>query len=471
MSQSTQSRPTMGRIQRIHFVGIGGSGMCGIAEVLLNEGYEISGSDVNETSVTQRLSELGATIFLGHQAENVAQVDVVVQSTAIQADNPEIQTAKALHIPVVKRAEMLAELMRFRYGIAIAGTHGKTTTTSLIASILGQGGLDPTYVIGGLLNGAGSNAKLGESRYFVAEADESDASFLHLQPMISVVTNIDRDHMQTYDDDFDKLLDTFLTFLHHLPFYGLAVLCLDDPVIKNLLPKVGRSFLTYGFDPDADVQAYDYEQDGTITRFKVARPAGDDFEVTLNLPGKHNVQNALAAIAVAMELGVEDEAIIAALAQFAGVGRRFHIHGDVTINNKTATLVDDYGHHPSEIAFTVQAARAAWPDRRLVMIFQPHRYSRTQELFDDFSKELSKVDTLVMLDVYPAGEAPISGADSASLCRNIRKRGNIEPIYVGEDDLSEALKPLVEAGDIILTQGAGSIGQSAVQLKRLFGQS
>lgn len=471
MSHPFNDRPSMGRVERIHFVGIGGSGMCGIAEVLLNEGYQISGSDLNETAVTQRLAGLGATIYQGHEADHIAQVDVVVQSTAISDDNPEIHAALALHIPVVKRAEMLAELMRFRYGIAVAGTHGKTTTTSLVSSILGHGGLDPTFVIGGMLNGAGSNAKLGESPYLVAEADESDASFLYLKPMIAIVTNIDRDHMETYDGNFDKLLETFLTFLHHLPFYGLAVLCLDDPVIKNLLPSVGRSFLTYGFDPDADVRAYDYRQEGTMTLFKVARPAGDDFEVALNMPGKHNVQNALAAISVAMELGVEDEAIIEALAKFAGIGRRFHIHGELDIDNKKVLLVDDYGHHPREIASTVEAARAAWPDRRLVMVFQPHRFSRTQELFDDFSKELSKVDTLLMLDVYSAGESPISGADSASLCRNIRKRGNIEPIYVGADELSQVLAPVIEQGDIVLTQGAGSVGQAALELKKIFGQS
>lgn len=459
------SIPAIGRIQHLHFVGIGGSGMCGIAEVLLNEGYRVSGSDLNESIATKRLSKLGAQIAIGHNEAHIQHADVVVRSTAITDDNPEIEAARAQRIPIVARAEMLAELMRFRYGIAVAGTHGKTTTTSLVSSILAEGGFDPTFVIGGLLNSTGCNARLGASKYLVAEADESDASFLYLKPMISVVTNIDQDHMQTYENDFNLLKATFLQFLHHLPFYGLAVLCSDDPTIKELLPEISRSFLTYGLQDDADFQAYDYQQKGIVSNFSVRRPGKDqDLHLTMKLPGIHNVLNATAAIAIATELGIDDETISHALASFSGIGRRFHIYGEHEIANKSFTLVDDYGHHPRELAATMAAARQAWPDKRLVMIFQPHRYTRTQELFDDFSQVLTQVDELMLLDVYPAGEEPIPGADTPALCRNIRARGGVEPLYVKPESLQDVLKNVIHTGDIVLAQGAGNIGAIAADL-------
>ncbi len=457
--------PTMGRIKHIHFVGIGGAGMGGIAEVLLTQGYYISGSDLNENTVTKRLQKLGARILTGHQESHVNGADVVVRSTAIADNNPEIVAAKQQRIPVVPRALMLAELMRFRYGIAVAGTHGKTTTTSLAASLLAEGDLDPTFVIGGLLNSAGTNARLGASRYLVAEADESDASFLYLQPMIAIVTNIDADHMDTYHGDFSQLRHTFIEFLHHLPFYGLAVLCLDDPIVREIIPEISRPILTYGFAAEADIRAIDYVQKGVRNYFTVTRPGRANLSINLNLAGQHNVLNALAAIAVASELGVGDEAIANALNHFSGVGRRFQLYDNFKLANQSLLLIDDYGHHPREIMATLQAIRAAWPGRRLVMAYQPHRYSRTRDLFEDFARVLSEVDVLLLLEVYPAGEQPIAGADGRSLCRNIRQRGKVDPIFVETtQDLISALEGVVQAGDLLLTQGAGDIGGIAARL-------
>ncbi len=460
-----QCDAAMGRVRRIHFVGIGGSGMGGIAEVLLNMGYEISGSDIRENPVTQHLQKLGAKLMIGHQRDNVANADVVVVSTAIHADNPEIEAAKQNRIPVVQRAEMLAELMRFRHGIAVAGTHGKTTTTSLVASLLAEGDLDPTFVIGGRLNSAGTNARLGASRYLVAEADESDASFLNLKPVNAIVTNIDADHMGTYGGDFGKLQQTFIEFLHHLPFYGLAVLCVDDPIVRQILPQISRPIITYGFADDADIRAVDMRHDCTKNHFTVLRPEREPLTVTLNLPGEHNVLNALAAIAVATELGVSDTAIAQSLENFQGIGRRFQIYGDYQTRQGQVTLVDDYGHHPREVLATISAVRQAWPERRLVMAYQPHRYSRTHDLFDDFAQVLADVDVLLMLDVYSAGEEPIKGADSRSLCRTIRQRGKVDPIFVGNvEALPGTLANVLKDGDILLTQGAGDIGNVATRL-------
>jgi UDP-N-acetylmuramate--alanine ligase len=470
------SSPTfekMGRVNRIHFVGIGGVGMGGIAEVLLNLGYQVTGSDIKENAVTKRLSNLGATVHIGHAAENIANSDVVVVSTAIQTDNPETQAALEQRIPIVRRAEMLAELMRFRFGIAVAGTHGKTTTTSLIASLLAEGELDPTFVIGGKLNSAGAHARLGEGRYIVAEADESDASFLYLQPMIAVVTNIDADHMDTYGGDFHQLRQAFLEFLHHLPFYGLAVVCIDEPVIRELLPQISKPFLTYGFSEDADIRATDLRYENTKCHFKVQR-AGESqaVEVTLNLPGRHNVLNALAAIAVAQELGVAETAIASALSQFQGIGRRFQLYGEVPVAGGSVTMIDDYGHHPREIAATVDAAREAFPQRRLVLVFQPHRYSRTRDLFEDFTRVLSKTDVLLVTEVYPAGEAPITGADGRTLCRAIRARGHVDPIFVETmDELAKTLTDLLQDEDVLLTCGAGSIGAVAAKLPELLAEA
>lgn len=415
----------MGRIRNIHLVGIGGSGMCGIAEVLVNLGYTVSGSDVSENRAVQHLRTLGVNILLEQKAENVTNADVVVASTAIKQDNPEIVAAHQGSIPVVPRAEMLSELMRFRYGIAVAGTHGKTTTTSLIASILAEGGLDPTYVIGGRLNSSGSNAKLGASEYLVAEADESDASFLHLQPMMSVVTNIDRDHMETYDGDMEKLRQTFIEFLHNLPFYGLAILCIDDPIIGEILPHVSRPMITYGFSEDADISAFDYVQQGCQNHFKVKRTGlHNDLDIEVNIPGNHNVLNTLAAIGVATELGVSDRAISDALASFEGIDRRFQNLGQIQLSKGQVTLIDDYGHHPREVAATIQAARSAWPDRRLVMIYQPHRYTRTRNHFEAFVEVLSTVDELILLDVYSAGETPIPNINSETLAKKISQQTN-----------------------------------------------
>ena len=452
--------PEMRRIKRIHFVGIGGVGMCGIAEVLLNQGYDISGSDIRVSPVTQRLADLGAQIFIGHQEANVRGAHVVVVSTAVTEENPELMAARAHRIPVVQRAQMLAELMRYRHGIAVAGTHGKTTTTSLVASILAAGGLDPTFVIGGKLTSSGSNAKLGASAYLVAEADESDASFLHLQPLTSIVTNIDADHMETYEGDFNRVKQTFVEFLHNLPFYGLAIVCVDDPVIWEILPQVSRPLMTYGFDQNADVKAINLHQQGMITSFTVCRQGRENLDIALNMPGRHNVQNALAAIAVATDLDVADEHIVTGLNGFSGVGRRFQVLGDYPAKQGTATLVDDYGHHPREVAATIDAIREGWPGRRLVMVYQPHRYSRTRDLYEDFVDVLSRVDVLVLLDIYPAGEEPINGADGPSLCDSIRLRGQVDPVFV---ERGAAVAPILEKilhdGDLLLTQGPGDIGQ------------
>lgn len=467
----------MKRISRLHFIGIGGSGMGGIAEVMHNLGYRVSGSDLHNNPVARRLSEQGVTVYIGHDAAYVEGCDVVVVSTAVREDNPELQAARALRIPVVPRAEMLAELMRFRHGIAVAGTHGKTTTTSLVASLLAEGGLDPTFVIGGLLNSAGTHARLGESDYLVAEADESDASFLYLQPMLAVVTNIDADHMETYGGDFARLRQTFLEFLHHLPFYGLAVLCLDDEEVAGMLSDVTRPVLTYGIDSEADVRAVNLRVDGTRTHFRVIHgdgmgdgkgeaKHGHGFDVTLNLPGRHNVLNALAAIAVALQEGVAEAAIQKALVEFAGIGRRFQLNGDVALDDGSVTLVDDYGHHPREVEATILAAREAWPGRRLLVAFQPHRYSRTRDLFEDFTRVLSAADVLLLLEVYPAGEDPIAGADGRTLCRAIRARGQVDPVFVqSADELPAALAAVTRAGDVVLTLGAGNIGAAAARLR------
>lgn len=457
--------PEMRRVKRIHFVGIGGAGMGGIAEVLVNEGYQISGSDIAANAVTSRLANLGVQIQIGHSEHIVSGSDVVVVSTAISSENPEIVAAKQQRVPVVRRAEMLAELMRYRHGVAIAGTHGKTTTTSLIASVYGQAERDPTFVIGGLLNSAGTNARLGSSRYLIAEADESDASFLHLQPMVSVVTNIEADHMDTYGGDFEKLKDTFVEFWHNLPFYGVAVVCIDDEVVRELLPRVGRQLVTYGFSDDADVQALNFEQQGHQSKFTVRRKNRADLDVLLNLPGQHNVLNALAAIAVATEDDIDDEAIVTALSEFEGIGRRFQHLGEFETPKGNVMLVDDYGHHPSEVAATIKAARSGWPDKRLVMLYQPHRYSRTRDLYEDFTQVLSEVDCLLLLEVYGAGEAPIPGADGRALCRSIRQRGQVDPIFVKDaDELMNLLPDVLQDGDLILTQGAGNIGALAKRL-------
>lgn len=465
------SRPQgMGRVRRVHFVGAGGAGMGGIAEVLTNLGYDVSGSDLRENAVTRRLSKLGANVQVGHEAGHVKGCDVVVVSSAVNEDNPEVIAARESRIPVVPRAEMLAELMRFRYGIAVAGTHGKTTTTSLTASLLAEEGLDPTFVIGGLLNSAGSHARLGEGRYLVAEADESDASFLYLAPMMAVVTNIDADHMATYHGDFENLRQAFLEFLHHLPFYGLAVMCIDDPVVRDLLSDLSKPVLTYGFDSeDADVRGIGLEQKGSHTHFRVIRKGHEgELAITLNMPGEHNALNALAAIAVASDLNVSDSAIQNALASFEGIGRRFQVYGELDTTAGSVLLVDDYGHHPREVAATVSAARKAWPDRRLVLAFQPHRYSRTRDLFEDFVKELSEVDVLLLLEVYPAGEKPQGGDDGRALCRAIRTRGQLDPVFVEKlEELPSTLQGVLRNGDVLLTLGAGSIGAIAAELPGL----
>lgn len=461
--------PEMRRIKQIHFVGIGGAGMSGIAEVLLNQGYSISGSDLKESDVTHRLTGMGAKVFFGHHERNIDGVDVVVSSTAVTETNPEILGARDKRIPIVRRAEMLGELMRYRHGIAVAGTHGKTTTTSIIASILASAGRDPTFVIGGLLNAAGTNAGLGESRYLVAEADESDASFLHLQPMVAVVTNIDADHMETYGGDFNVLKQTFVEFLHNLPFYGLAVMCGDDENIQEILPRVSRSVLTYGFGEENDFVAFDLRQEGTNVRFKVKRP-GDSatLDMFLNMPGEHNVLNATAAIAVATDEGVSDASIQDGIGSFLGVGRRFQVYGEYNVGKGSpAMLVDDYGHHPREAAAVIKAVRAGWPERRLVMIYQPHRYSRTRDLYEDFVDVLSGVDQLILLEVYPAGEDPIAGSDSRSLSRSIRTRGVIDPIFVESiEDVPNVLKNIVRPGDIVITQGAGNVNALAKDLAK-----
>ncbi|MGI9212010.1 MAG: UDP-N-acetylmuramate--L-alanine ligase [Methylococcaceae bacterium] len=466
--EPSPERHGMHRIRLIHFVGIGGSGMSGIAEVLLNLGYQVSGSDLQENSSIRRLEHLGAKIWFGHAAEHIAQAEVVVISSAVGKANVEVVCARARKIPVISRAEMLAELMRFRFGIAVAGTHGKTTTTSLAASVLAEAGLDPTFVIGGRLNSTGTHAQLGKGSYLVAEADESDASFLYLQPMIAIVTNIDRDHMETYSGDFGRLKQTFIEFLHHVPFYGLAVLCADDPGVREILPEISKPVRTYGYGEDADIRAEAVHQEGLRTHFNVLRGNGSPpLAVTLNLPGRHNILNALAVIAVAGELGIADKTILSALTSFKGIGRRFQINGHISWNGGTVTFVDDYGHHPREIAATLESARSAWPDRRLVLMFQPHRYTRTRDLFEDFVLVLSTTDVLILLDVYPAGEKVLLGADGRSLARAIRVRGQIDPVFVDKTtDLPEVLSRLLEPNDVVLTLGAGSIGQVAQELPR-----
>ncbi len=462
--------PEMRKVRHIHFVGIGGAGMGGIAEVLANEGYAISGSDLAPNVVTQQLVALGATIYFNHRPENIRDASVVVVSTAISADNPEIIAAREARIPVIRRAEMLAELMRYRHGIAIAGTHGKTTTTAMISNIYAQAGLDPTFVNGGLVKSAGTHARLGCSRYLIAEADESDASFLHLQPMVAVVTNIEADHMDTYHGNFDNLKETFITFLHNLPFYGRAVMCIDDDVIRSIIPKVGRYITTYGFSEDADVRITHYEQKGAQGFFTISREDMPDLDVVLNAPGRHNALNATAAVAVATEEGIADEHILAALLNFQGTGRRFDFLGNFSLEHVNGQegevmLVDDYGHHPTEVDATIKAARAGWPDKRLVMLFQPHRYTRTRDLYEDFATVLNQVDILLLTDVYAAGEAPIPGADSRSLCRTIRQRGKLDPIWVSDvENISSILAGVLTDNDLVLVQGAGNIGKIARRL-------
>jgi len=483
------------KVKHVHFVGIGGVGMSGIAEVLLNLGFEVSGSDLGDNASTRRLKSLGAKVVQGHAAGNLDQADVVVVSTAVKADNPEVAAARERNIPVVPRAMMLAELMRFRQGIAVAGTHGKTTTTSLIASILGEAGMDPTFVIGGRLEAAGANARLGQGEFLVAEADESDASFLYLTPVMAVVTNIDADHMETYGHDFERLKNAFVDFIQRLPFYGLAVLCADDANVRAILSRIGKPVVTYGVSETAQVRATDIRHSGGQMCFTVVRASMADLAVTLNLPGHHNVLNALAAIAVAMEVGAEDGAIVKGLAEFRGVGRRFQRYGEIMIPEHPLsnslpqtglpspqpspacgrggdgkgrfTLIDDYGHHPVEMAATLAAARGAFPGRRLVLAFQPHRYTRTRDLFEDFAKVLSTVDALLLTEVYPAGEAPIVAADGRALARAIRVQGKVEPIFVENvADLPQAILGAVRDGDVVLTMGAGSVGQIPGQLAR-----
>jgi UDP-N-acetylmuramate--alanine ligase len=452
------------KVKRVHFVGIGGAGMSGIAEVLLNLGFQVSGSDLSENATTRRLSALGAQVSRGHEAAHVQGADVVVISTAVKPDNPEVGAARARRIPVVPRAMMLAELMRLRQGIAIAGTHGKTTTTSLIASVLAEAGMDPTFVIGGRLEAAGSHAKLGKGEFIVVEADESDASFLYLQPVLAVVTNIDADHMETYGHDFSRLRQAFLDFIQRLPFYGMAVLCIDDPNVRAIVPLVTKTITSYGLSDQAQIRAVDVRHEGGRMRFTAQLKAngvpGKSMDVTLNLPGLHNVQNALAAIAVGLEVQVPEDAIVRALAEFKGVGRRFQRYGEVALTGGGSfTLVDDYGHHPAEMEATLAAARGAFPGRRLVLAFQPHRYTRTRDVFEDFVRVLSSVDVLLLAEVYPAGEAPIVAADGRALARAVRVAGKVEPIFVEQiGDMARAIRATARADDVVLTMGAGSIG-------------
>jgi UDP-N-acetylmuramate--alanine ligase len=453
-------------ITHLHFVGIGGAGMCGIAEVLLNLGYRISGSDAGTNSATQRLHALGATIYHGHAAEQINGADALVVSTAIGNGNPEVLAARAARIPVVPRAEMLAELMRLKQGVAIAGTHGKTTTTSLVASVLAAGGLDPTFVIGGRLNSAGVNARLGGGDYIVVEADESDASFLKLSPVIAVVTNIDNDHMDTYGHDMARLRQAFVEFVSRLPFYGAAILCVDDPRVRDILPLISKPVIGYGLSSDAQVRAVNVQADGASMRFTVLRDGLPDLPVRLNLPGEHNVRNALAAVAVALELGLDDAAVVQALAEFKGVGRRFARMGEIALAaGGSFTLIDDYGHHPVEMAATLQAARGAFPERRIVLVFQPHRYTRTRDCFEDFVAVLSRADAIILTEVYAAGEAPIVAADGRSLARSLRLAQRVEPVFIDSLDLlDQAIASTVHDGDVVITMGAGSVGAAAQRL-------
>lgn len=458
--------PEMRRIKHIHFVGIGGAGMCGIAEVLKNQGYCVSGSDIKKSKTTAHLEANGIKVYIGHAVENIKDANVIVVSTAIDVENLEVKAAIEQRIPIVRRAEMLGELMRYRHGIAVAGTHGKTTTTSLITCMLAEENMDPTYVIGGQLNRTGVNAALGASRYIIAEADESDASFLYLEPMAAIVTNIDADHMDTYGGSFEVLKDTFVKFLQKLPFYGLAVVCGDDANVREIMPRIGRPILTYGFNEDNDIRAVDVDQSGMQTHFTVLRKGREPLRVTVNQPGLHNVLNALAAIGIATDEGVSDAAICRALEGFSGVGRRFQVQGEYAIGEGNVKLVDDYGHHPKEVEATIKAARQSHPDRRLVMMFQPHRYSRTRDCFDDFVDVLSQVDQLLLLEVYPAGEKPIVGADSRTLARSIRLRGDVEPIIIDpvEGNLQNVIQKVLQPNDLLLTQGAGNVGAISLEL-------
>jgi UDP-N-acetylmuramate--alanine ligase len=460
------------KVKRLHFVGIGGSGMSGIAEVLLNQGYQVSGSDVAENAVTRRLQSLGARVFKGHDAEYAAGADAIVVSGAVPDDNPEVLAARAKSVPVVPRALMLAELMRLKQGIAVAGTHGKTTTTSLIASVLAEGGMDPTFVIGGRLEAAGSHAKLGQGEFIVAEADESDASFLYLQPTLAVVTNIDADHMATYEHSLDRLKQAFVDFVQRLPFYGVVVLCCDDPNVREIMPRLTKPMATYGFSEDAEIRAVDVGAAGCRMKFRVVRKGNGrkppDLLITLNLAGTHNVQNALAAIAVGMELGIPDASLVKALAEFRGVGRRFERYGEIPLPaGGSFSLIDDYGHHPAEIAATLAAVRGAFPGRRIVLAFQPHRYTRTRDCFEDFAKVLSTADAVVLTEVYPAGEAPIVAADGRALARAVRVLGRVEPIFVESvAELPQAILAAARDGDVVVTMGAGAIGGVPALLKR-----
>ncbi len=463
----------MRRIHCVHFIGIGGSGMSGIAEVMLSLGYAVQGSDLKRNKQTKRLEKQGAAVFIGHASKNIQDADAVVVSSAVDESNPEVVAAREQLMPIVSRAEMLAELMRFRYSVAVAGTHGKTTTTSLVASVLAEGGLDPTFVIGGRLKSADANARLGQGDYLVAEADESDASFVHLKPMLAVVTNIDADHMSTYGGDMEKLKTSFVEFLHNLPFYGLAVVCTDDPGVNSVLADIGRSITSYGTNDDADIRATNIIFSEGHSEFDVLRGGGDDeltsgMHVRLRLPGLHNVRNALAAIAVADELQIGNDAIVKALEDFEGIDRRFQQMGDVKTANGTVMLVDDYGHHPTEIAATLSAAKSGWPSKRIVLVFQPHRYSRTRDLMDDFATVLSDVDVLILLEVYAAGEEPIAGADGRAMARAVRSRGAVEPVFIETlDALQPVLLDLLEDGDLVLTMGAGDIGAYAAELPAL----
>lgn len=465
-TNSGHLRP-MRRIRRVHFVGVGGVGMNGIAEVLVNQGFNVSGSDLRESRATRRLRKLGAKIFIGHEAGQVAGVDVLVVSTAVPESNPEVQAAREARIPVVPRAEMLAELMRFKRGIAVAGTHGKTTTTSLAASVLAEAGMDPTFVIGGVVNAWGSNARLGQGDYLLAEADESDGSFLLLQPTIALITNIDRDHLESYENSFESLKKAFLEFLQHLPFYGAAVLCIDDPEVSALVPQVSRAVVTFGLSEGADIRATELRQEGRNMSFKVQLPApAEPVEVTINLPGIHNVRNALGAIAVAWEIGLDVAGVVGCLREFKGVGRRFANIGELVFDKGRVRAIEDYGHHPSELEATIEAARQGWPDQRIVAVFQPHRYTRTASLFDEFSRVLSKADVVVLTDVYSAGEAVIEGVNSAALCNSIRARGKVDPVLIADvNELPSALPALLQDGDLILMLGAGSIGKIAQDLR------
>ncbi len=457
--------PEMRRIETIHFVGIGGAGMCGIAEVLANQGYKVTGSDIKASAVTERLVGLGVIVYIGHNASNIDHADVVVVSSAIDKTNPEIQAALAARLPVVRRADMLGELMRYRHSIAVAGAHGKTTTTSMLTMMLTEAGLDPTYVIGGKLNASGKNAALGQSRYLVAEADESDASFLSLRPMAAIVTNIDEDHMDTYEGSFEKLKQAYIQFLQNMPFYGLAAVCGDDEVLYGMIDDIARPVLTFGLKEHNDVQAVDLVVDGTRTHFTVLRKNREPLKLTLNIPGEHNVYNALAAITLATDEGVDDDAIVRAVSKFAGVGRRFEQQADVAVDGGNVLLIDDYGHHPAEVSATIKAARQSYPDRRLVVMFQPHRYSRTRDCFDEFVAVLSGVDELILLDVYSAGEEPIVGADSKALARSIRLRGEVEPTLVDKGELATTMKRILRANDLLITQGAGNVGQICLELR------